>query len=69
MVRLWSENIAGYRANMAAAQARARDVVQAHGIKITVPSADEVEAMRQRMLAEQGQVAKSRRSPPRWSRP
>ena len=59
MTRLWSDNIAGYRANMAAAQARARDVVQAHGIRITVPSADEVEAMRQRMLAEQGQVAKS----------
>jgi C4-dicarboxylate-binding protein DctP len=59
MTDLWSSNIAGYRRNMLAAQGRAREVVQAHGIKLTVPSTDEVDAMRQRMLTEQDQVAKS----------
>jgi C4-dicarboxylate-binding protein DctP len=59
MSDLWSSNIEGYRANMAAAQARARDVVQAHGIKLTVPPADEIAAVREKMLAEQDAVAKS----------
>jgi hypothetical protein len=43
---------------MAAAQSRARDVVQAHGVKIVAPSADELGAMRLRMMAEQEHVAK-----------
>ena len=36
---LWRRRIAAYRADMAAAQSRARETVQAHGIKIVVPSA------------------------------
>jgi C4-dicarboxylate-binding protein DctP len=54
----WHDNIAAYRARMAAAQARARDLVQVHGIKIAVPSADDLEAKRQEMLGHQEQVAK-----------
>jgi len=55
---LWKENVAAYRADMAAAQARAREKVQAHGIKIVVPSAEELAATRRDMTANQEQVAK-----------
>ena len=55
---LWRENIAAYRANMAMAQSRARELVQAHGISIIEPSPDEVEATRRVMMISQDQVAK-----------
>src|SRR5215470_17714347 len=55
---IWAENIQDYRSRMAAAQARARDLVQVHGIKIVVPSAEDLDAKRQEMLAHQEQVAK-----------
>jgi C4-dicarboxylate-binding protein DctP len=55
---LWREKIAAYRAVMAAAQARARDAVQAHGIKIVVASAEELAAIRRDMTANQEQMAK-----------
>jgi len=55
---LWKENVAAYRADMAAAQARAREKVQAHGIKIVVPSAEELAATRREMMASQEQVAR-----------
>jgi TRAP-type C4-dicarboxylate transport system substrate-binding protein len=55
---VWGENIANYRANMAAAQFRARELVQARGIKIVVPSAGEIEAKRLEMMADQERVAK-----------
>ena len=55
---LWREKIAAYRADMAAAQARARDAVQAHGIKIVVASAEELAAIRRDMTANQEQMAK-----------
>ena len=54
---IWRENIADYRTRMAAAQARARDLVLSHGIKIVVPSADELAAKRQEMLAQQDHLA------------
>ena len=54
---LWGAKIVTYRADMAAAQARARDTVQAHGIDITVPSADELAAKREAMRAFQSHVA------------
>ena len=54
----WGENIANYRANMAAAQSRARELVQARGIKIVVPSAEEIGAKRLEMMADQERVAK-----------
>jgi len=54
----WRDNISAYRASMAAAQARARENLQAHGIKIVVPSAEEIAATRQEMMAKQEQAAK-----------
>jgi C4-dicarboxylate-binding protein DctP len=54
---LWQENITHYRAQMAAAQSRARDLVQSHGVKIVVPSVDELAAKRQEMLAHQEHLA------------
>jgi TRAP-type C4-dicarboxylate transport system substrate-binding protein len=55
---LWRDNVSGYRADMASAQSRARELVQAHGIKIVVPSAEELAATRKEMMANQEQVAK-----------
>jgi TRAP-type C4-dicarboxylate transport system substrate-binding protein len=55
---IWRENIANYRASMAAAQARARDLVQSHGVKIVVPSDDDLAAKRREMMAQQEHVAK-----------
>jgi C4-dicarboxylate-binding protein DctP len=54
----WRENVPAYRAGMAAAQARAREALQAHDIKIVVPSAEELAATRQEMMAKQEQAAK-----------
>src|SRR5882757_7704685 len=55
---LWRENISAYRADMAAAQSRARELVQVHGISIAEPSPDELEATRRVMTISQDQVAK-----------
>jgi C4-dicarboxylate-binding protein DctP len=57
LTEIWKENVAAYRANMAAAQARARDLMLAHGIRITVPADDALAAKRGEMLAHQDQVA------------
>lgn len=54
---VWKENIAAYRTNMAAAQARARDLMLSHGVKIVVPSAEEIAAKRREMLAHQDDLA------------
>jgi hypothetical protein len=43
---------------MAAAQARARDTVQSHGVTVAVPSAQELAARRSAMMEHQNQVAK-----------
>jgi TRAP-type C4-dicarboxylate transport system substrate-binding protein len=53
----WRENITDYRARMAIAQARAREIVQSHGITIVVPAADEVAATRREMLSHQKHLA------------
>lgn len=42
---------------MAAAQTRARELVQSHGVKIVVPTAQELAAKRQEMLVHQQHVA------------
>jgi len=55
---LWRENIAAYRADMAAAQSRARERARAHGIGIVEPSPDELEATRRVMTTHQEHVAK-----------
>jgi C4-dicarboxylate-binding protein DctP len=64
MTDLWSSDIRSYRANMAASQTRARETMQEHGIKIAVPSAEEIESVRKRMMAEQDAVAKSSKISP-----
>ena len=61
---IWRDNIADYRARMAAAQARARDLVMSHGIEIVVPPADTLAAKRQEMLAQQENVATQSRITP-----
>jgi C4-dicarboxylate-binding protein DctP len=61
---IWRENIADYRARMAAAQSRARDLLLSHGIKIVVPPADELAAKRQEMLAQQEHLALESRITP-----
>jgi TRAP-type C4-dicarboxylate transport system substrate-binding protein len=55
---LWRENISAYRADMAAAQSRARELVRQHGISIAEPLPDELEATRRVMMISQDQVAK-----------
>src|SRR5712671_3950088 len=55
---LWRENVPVYRAAMAAAQSRARELVQAHGIKIVVPSPGALAATRRGMMIHQEQAAK-----------
>jgi C4-dicarboxylate-binding protein DctP len=61
---IWRQNIAEYRAKMAAAQSHARDLVMSHGIKIVVPPADELAAKRQEMLAQQEHLALESRITP-----
>jgi len=58
LTELWKSKIAAYRMDMTAAQTRARDVVQSHGITVVVPQPDDVAAKRRAMLAHQSQVAK-----------
>jgi C4-dicarboxylate-binding protein DctP len=61
VTELWRSKIGAYRADMAAAQARARETVQTHGVTVMVPSADELAARREAMMAHQDQVAKASR--------
>ena len=61
---VWVENIASYRASMAAAQSRARAVVQSHGVRIVTPRAEDLSAKRQEMLAHQHHLASLSRISP-----
>jgi TRAP-type C4-dicarboxylate transport system substrate-binding protein len=58
---VWRDNISAYREQMAAAQTRARDVVQSHGVRIATPSVDEVAALRRTMVAFHDKVASQSR--------
>lgn len=58
VTRLWGENIATYRQNMAAAQAKARETLQGHGVTYTVPTDAELAAIRQKMMGELDAVVK-----------
>jgi hypothetical protein len=49
---------------MAAAQGRARTLVEQHGIRIVEPSPDELEATRQAMTMHQEEVARLSRISP-----
>jgi C4-dicarboxylate-binding protein DctP len=58
LTEFWKSKIAAYRHDMAAAQTRARDVVQSHGITIVVPEAKDLAARRRAMMEHQDHVAK-----------
>jgi TRAP-type C4-dicarboxylate transport system substrate-binding protein len=55
---LWAENIPAYRANMAAAQAKARTTLEEHGVKFSDPTPEQTAEARKLMLVEQDQLAK-----------
>jgi C4-dicarboxylate-binding protein DctP len=55
---LWRANVSAYRSDMAAAQSRARELVQEHGVSIVEPSPDELEATRRVMMIYQEQMVK-----------
>jgi C4-dicarboxylate-binding protein DctP len=58
MTTLWAQNIPGYRANMAAAQTRARALMEEHGIKVVDPSPEQTAAERKEMVPETDELAK-----------
>ncbi|HYM03545.1 MAG TPA: TRAP transporter substrate-binding protein DctP, partial [Stellaceae bacterium] len=58
MTDLWAQNISAYRANMAAAQTKARTTLEAHGIKFADPTPQQTADERKKMMAEQDQLAK-----------
>ncbi|SHH47934.1 TRAP transporter substrate-binding protein DctP [Bradyrhizobium erythrophlei] len=58
MTDVWAQNVPTYRANMAAAQTKARATLEAHGIKFSDPTPEQSAAERKRMVAEQDQMAK-----------
>jgi TRAP-type C4-dicarboxylate transport system substrate-binding protein len=58
MTDVWAQNVPTYRANMAAAQTKARATLEAHGIKFSDPTPEQSAAERKRMVAEQYQMAK-----------
>jgi C4-dicarboxylate-binding protein DctP len=64
VVDVWKENIAGYRANMEAAQAQARKTLEANGIVFVAPSETELAAIRKQMMPLQDGVAKELRISP-----
>jgi C4-dicarboxylate-binding protein DctP len=59
MTDLWAQNIGTYRSNMAAAQSKARGILEQHGIKIVAPTPETIAADRKRMLPEQDGLAKT----------
>jgi TRAP-type C4-dicarboxylate transport system substrate-binding protein len=55
---VWAQNIPTYRTNMAAAQTKARAILEEHGIKFTDPTEEQTATARKSMLPEQEQLAK-----------
>ena len=58
MTHLWADNIGTYRANMGAAQARARGTLESHGVTFTDVSPAKAQEIRAAMMKEQDQVAR-----------
>ena len=58
MTDVWAETIPTYRANMGAAQDKARGTLESHGVKFFDPTPEQTVALRNAMLKEQDQVAK-----------
>jgi TRAP-type C4-dicarboxylate transport system substrate-binding protein len=61
---IWEASLPGYRANMAAAQAAAREKLIAHGMVFTVPDTAQTDAARKRMMAVQDGLVKQWRITP-----
>ena len=59
MTDIWAQNIATYRANMAAVQARARTTLESHKIKFSDPTPQQTASARQQMLKEQDELVKT----------
>jgi TRAP-type C4-dicarboxylate transport system substrate-binding protein len=58
MTDIWAQNIPTYRANMAAAQTKARGTLEEHGVKMADPTPEQSAAERKKMMVEQDQLAK-----------
>ena len=58
MTDIWAANIPAYRANMAASQEHAGDIMESHGVRRITPTADEISATRKRMMPETDQMAR-----------
>lgn len=59
MTDIWAQNIATYRSNMAAAQAKARGTLESHKIKFADPTPQQTAAERAKMIKEQDELVKS----------
>jgi C4-dicarboxylate-binding protein DctP len=55
---VWAQNIPAYRTNMAAAQTKARAMLEEHGVKFADPTEEQTATARKSMLPEQDQLAK-----------
>ena len=64
MIDLWAANIAGYRANAGASQARARTLMAEKGVTFTDPSPAVLEKARKAMQADVGTLAKAAKLSP-----
>lgn len=64
LIDTWAQNIPQYRANMAKAQDHALGELKAHNVEITMASADEIAAVRKKMVAEQPKLVKELRMNP-----
>jgi C4-dicarboxylate-binding protein DctP len=58
LIDTWEANIATYRDNMGKAQAHALGELKSHKVVVKVAAADEVAAIRKKMVAQQPQVVK-----------
>ena len=59
MTDIWLQNIPTYRANMAAAQAKARGTLESHKIKFADPKREQTLAERALMMKEQDELVKT----------
>jgi C4-dicarboxylate-binding protein DctP len=64
LTELWEGKVASYRVEMEAAQSRARESVEQHGVRIVTLPPDELAAKRQEMMALQDHVASLSRISP-----
>lgn len=58
MTDLWAQNAPTYRANMAAAQTKARATLESHGVKFVDPTPQQIVQERKKMMEDQDQLAK-----------